>query len=164
MDRCIWFLFAELAHYFPGDLHTSLLVSMYWPKMSQVPALAIYCNSKLFQIDIRLLFPIKLNSGIILVIAMFSLQKDTSYYNCAVPLSWKKKNGFHLLLSESKYRNIPKIAHIKLNMDTKPFILYHSKMKYQYFLFTWLDNITTWSKYLRKHHWNKLRLITTCVR
>lgn len=85
--------------------------------------------------DIRLLFTIKLNSGIILVITAFSLQKDTSktYYNCAVPLRFFLKNSFQLLLSEFKYINILKIAYFKLNLDTKPFILYHSKMKYPYF-------------------------------
>lgn len=84
--------------------------------------------------DIRLLFTIKLNSGIILVITVFSLQKDTSktYYNCAVPLSFFKKL-FTALLSEFKYKNIPKITYFKLNLDTKPFILYHSKIKYSYF-------------------------------
>lgn len=69
--------------------------------MSQIPALVIYCNPKLFSMDIKPLFPTKLNSGIILVIAMFSFQNDTGkhYYNFAVPLSLKK-SGFQLLLSE----------------------------------------------------------------
>lgn len=64
--------------------------------------------------DIKPLFPIKLNSGVILVIAMFSFQNDMGkkyHCNCAVPLILKKY-GFQLLLSEFKYRKTFKIEGI----------------------------------------------------
>lgn len=63
--------------------------------------------------DIKLLFPIKLSSGITVVIVMFLFEYDIGkkYCNCAVLLSFEK-SAFQILLSEFKYRNLFKIKSI----------------------------------------------------
>ena len=71
---------------------------------------------------IKSLLPTKLNTGIILVIAMFSFQNDMgeNYYNCAVLLSLKKILGFSFYyqnLSTEIYLQWK--AYTELNIDAK---------------------------------------------